>query len=89
MKSESLTIAGKSYPSRLLIGTGKYPDFKTMRDAIEASGACMVTVAVRRVELGRNDGASLLDFIDRDKVTLLPNTAGCFSADEAMRTARR
>ncbi len=88
MKSPTLTIAGKSYPSRLLIGTGKYPDFRTMREAIEASGACMVTVAVRRVELGKNVGESLLDFIDRDQVTLLPNTAGCYTAEEAMRTAR-
>ncbi len=88
MKSPALTIAGKSYSSRLLIGTGKYPDFRTMREAIEASGACMVTVAVRRVELGKKAGESLLDFIDRERVTLLPNTAGCYTAGEAMRTAR-
>jgi thiazole synthase len=88
MNSDTLTIAAKSYPSRLLVGTGKYPNFIIMRDAIEASGASMVTVAVRRVELGRKDGASLLDFIDRERVTLLPNTAGCYTAEEAMRTAR-
>jgi thiazole synthase len=88
MRSETLTIAGRSYPSRLLIGTGKYPDFTIMRGAIEASGASLVTVAVRRVELGRKDGRSLLDFIDRDRITLLPNTAGCYTAEEAMRTAR-
>lgn len=88
MKSETLTIAGKSYPSRLLIGTGKYADFRTMREAIEASGASLVTVAVRRVDLGRKDGESLLDYIDRDRVTLLPNTAGCYTAEDAVRTAR-
>ena len=88
MNSPTLTIARKSYPSRLLVGTGKYPDFKTMREAIEASGACMVTVAVRRIELGKKEGESLIDFIDRERVTLLPNTAGCYTAEDAMRTAR-
>ncbi|MFQ5671246.1 MAG: thiazole synthase [Acidobacteriota bacterium] len=87
MKSNTLLIAGKSYPSRLIVGTGKYPDFETMRRAHVASGACMVTVAVRRVQLdGRQE--SLLDAIDRDRFTLLPNTAGCYTAEEAVRTAR-
>ncbi|OLD67300.1 MAG: thiazole synthase [Acidobacteria bacterium 13_1_40CM_2_68_10] len=88
MKSEALTIAGHSYPSRLIIGTGKYPSLEVMRRAIEASGASMVTVAVRRVNLSRRDGESLLDFIDTRKVALLPNTAGCRTAEEAVRTAR-
>ena len=88
MKGEALTIAGRSYPSRLIIGTGKYPSFEVMRRAIEASGASMVTVAVRRVDLSRRDGESLLDFIDTRKVALLPNTAGCRTAEEAVRTAR-
>ena len=88
MKSEALTIAGRSYPSRLIIGTGKYPSLEVMRRAIEASGASMVTVAVRRVDLSRGDGRSLLDFIDTRRVALLPNTAGCRTAEEAVRTAR-
>jgi len=88
MKSEALTIAGRSYASRLIIGTGKYPSLEVMRRAIEASGASMVTVAVRRVNLSRRDGESLLDFIDTRKVALLPNTAGCRTAEEAVRTAR-
>ena len=88
MKSDALTIAGRSYPSRLIIGTGKYPTLEIMKRAIEASGASMVTVAVRRVELSRRSGPSLLDFIDTGKVALLPNTAGCSTAEEAVRTAR-
>jgi thiazole synthase len=88
MKSDTLIIAGRSYPSRLIIGTGKYPSHEVMRRAIEVSGASMVTVAVRRVDLSRRGGESFLDFIDRGRVTLLPNTAGCYNADEAVRTAR-
>ncbi|HEV8701261.1 MAG TPA: thiazole synthase [Candidatus Polarisedimenticolia bacterium] len=88
MKTDRLTIAGKSYASRLIVGTGKYPSLEVMRLAIEASGAGMVTVAVRRVDLSRRGGESLLDHLDLDKVTLLPNTAGCYSAEEAVRTAR-
>ena len=88
MQTGTLTIAGKSYPSRLIVGTGKYPDFEVMRRAIEASGASMVTVAVRRVDLSRRGGESLLDSIDTARVTLLPNTAGCRTAEEAVRTAR-
>jgi thiazole synthase len=86
MKTDTLVIGGKPYASRLIVGTGKYPDFETMRRAHEASGAVMVTVAVRRVELDRSK-ESLLDFIDVRRMALLPNTAGCTTADEAVRTA--
>jgi len=86
--SDTLTIAGKSYASRLIVGTGKYPDFGVMRRAIEASGASLVTVAVRRVDLSRRGGETLLDHLDARATTLLPNTAGCYTADEAVRTAR-
>src|SRR5882672_4265642 len=88
MKSDTLTIAGRSYPSRLIVGTGKYPSFEVMRQAIEASGASLVTLAVRRVDLTRKSGESLLSHIDARKVALLPNTAGCYTAEEAVRTAR-
>jgi thiazole synthase len=88
MKTGNLTIAGKSYGSRLIVGTGKYPTLEIMRQAIEASGASMVTVAVRRVDLSRRGEHNLLDNIDTSAVTLLPNTAGCYTADEAVRTAR-
>ncbi len=75
--------------SRLIVGTGKYASFALMREAIEASGAEMVTVAVRRINLDRpNNEESLLDHLDRDRIVLLPNTAGCYSAEEALRTAR-
>jgi thiazole synthase len=88
VKTDRLTIAGKSYPSRLIVGTGKYPSLEVMRQAIEASGAALVTVAVRRVDLDRRGGQSLLDHLDARVTTLLPNTAGCYTADEAVRTAR-
>ena len=84
---EPLVIAGRAFKSRLIVGTGKYKDGPQTRAAIEASGAEMVTVAVRRVNLDRNS-ESLLDFIDPKRFFLLPNTAGCFTADEAIRTAR-
>ena len=84
---ESLVIAGRAFKSRLIVGTGKYKDGPETRAAIAASGAEMVTVAVRRVNLDR-PSESLLDFIDPKRFFLLPNTAGCFSADEAIRTAR-
>jgi thiazole synthase len=87
VKSETLTIAGRSYPSRLIVGTGKYPTPEIMRRAIEASGAALVTVAVRRVDLSRR-GDSLLDHLDTSAITLLPNTAGCYTAEEAVRAAR-
>ena len=85
--ADTLVIAGKTFHSRLFLGTGKYPDFETMARALEVSGAEVVTVAVRRVELDRTK-ASLLDFVDPERYFLLPNTAGCFTADEAIRTAR-
>jgi thiazole synthase len=84
---EPLVIAGRAFKSRLIVGTGKYKDGPETRAAIEASGAEMVTVAVRRVNLDRTT-ESLLDFIDPRRFFLLPNTAGCFTADEAIRTAR-
>jgi len=88
MKSETLIIAGRSYGSRLIVGTGKYPTPVIMRRAIEASGAAMVTVAVRRVDLTKRGGDNILDAFDPSSVTLLPNTAGCYTAEEAIRTAR-
>jgi thiazole synthase len=86
---EPLTIAGRTFRSRLFLGTGKYPDFQTMTAALEASGTEVVTVALRRVNLNEmGSGGSLLDFVDQKKYLLLPNTAGCYTADEAVRTAR-
>jgi thiazole synthase len=84
---EPLVIAGKAFQSRLIVGTGKYKDGSETQAAIEASGAEMVTVAVRRVNLDRSK-ESLLDFIDPQRYFLLPNTAGCYTADEAIRAAR-
>ena len=87
--SDLLNIAGKSYQSRLLVGTGKYQDFKQTRAAIEASGAEIVTVAIRRTNIGQTAGEpSLLDFLPPNQFTYLPNTAGCYSADDAVRTLR-
>ncbi len=83
-----LSIAGRNFRSRLIVGTGKYRSFPEMARCHEASGADMVTVAVRRVNLTDRTKESLLDFIDRDKLFILPNTAGCYTADEAVRTAR-
>ena len=85
--SDSLVIAGREFRSRLVLGTGKYPDFKSMVSAFEISGVDMVTVAVRRVNLSDRSKESLLDHIDLKKYHLLPNTAGCYTADEAIRTA--
>src|SRR5947207_1030541 len=85
MYDTSLWLGGKEYTSRLIVGTGKYASFENMREAIEASGAEIVTVAVRRVSLP-GQGESLLDYIDPKRYTLLPNTAGCYTADEAVRT---
>lgn len=87
MEDKPLKIGNFEFNSRLIIGTGKYKDFETMREAHAASGAEVVTVAVRRVPLTRGEG-NLLDFIDPKKYTLLPNTAGCFSAEDAVRYAR-
>jgi thiazole synthase len=86
---DNLIIAGKSYSSRLLVGTGKYKDFDETRRAIEASGAEIVTVAIRRTNIGQNAGEpSLLDAVPPSKYTYLPNTAGCYSAEDAIRTLR-
>jgi thiazole synthase len=85
---EPLVIAGRTFRSRLFLGTGKYPDFQTMAAALEASGTEVVTVALRRVNLGERGQGSLLDFVDPEKYLLLPNTAGSYTADEAGRTAR-
>ena len=83
------TIAGKTYASRLLVGTGKYKDMEETRLAIEASGAEIVTVAVRRTNIGQNkDEPNLLDVISPDRYTILPNTAGCYDAESAIRTCR-
>jgi len=87
--SDLLTIAGNTYSSRLLIGTGKYKDFDETRDAIETSGAEIVTVAIRRTNIGQNaDEPNLLDFVSPDKYTILPNTAGCFTAEDAVRCCK-
>ena len=86
--SDLIVIAGRGFQSRLIVGTGKYRNFQEMARAHEASGADMVTVAVRRVNLTDKTKESLLDYIPRDKIFILPNTAGCYSADEAIRTAR-
>src|ERR1035437_1624236 len=88
MTLDSFTIAGKTFTSRLLVGTGKYNSPAVMVTAHEASGAEMITVAVRRVNISDRSKESLLDYIDTSKYTLLPNTAGCYTADEAVRTAR-
>jgi thiazole synthase len=82
------SIAGREFHSRLIVGTGKYRSFAEMASAHAASGAEMVTVAVRRVNLSDRSKESLLDYVDRDKYFLLPNTAGCYTADEAIRAAR-
>jgi thiazole synthase len=85
---DTLVIAGKSFSSRLIVGTGKYSSNAVMMQAHEASGAEMVTVAVRRVNISDRSKESLLDYIDTSRYFLLPNTAGCYTADEAIRTAR-
>ncbi len=87
--ADALTIAGKTYRSRLLIGTGKYRDFDETRRAVEASGAEIVTVAIRRTNIGQNaNEPSLLDVLPQRKFTYLPNTAGCYNAEDAVRTLR-
>lgn len=86
---DQLNIAGKAYSSRLLVGTGKYKDFAETKAAIDASGAEIVTVAIRRTNIGQNAGEpSLLDVLPPSEYTYLPNTAGCYSADDAVRTLR-
>jgi thiazole synthase len=88
MTSDTFVIAGRSFQSRLIVGTGKYSSPSVMVQAHEASGAEMITVAVRRVNISDRTKESLLDYIDTSKYFLLPNTAGCYTADEAIRTAR-
>src|SRR5579872_1665238 len=88
MPTDRLTIAGKSFGSRLLVGTGKYRDFGVMRDAIAASGAEIVTVAIRRVEIGAPGHQGILGEMDWTRIQLLPNTAGCKTTDEAVRVAK-
>lgn len=86
---DNLIIAGKTYSSRLLVGTGKYKDFAETRASIEASGAQIITVAIRRTNIGQNPGEpNLLDILPPSQYTLLPNTAGCFTVDDAVRTLR-
>ena len=86
--ADTWTVAGRTFTSRLIVGTGKYKDFAENAAALEASGAEIVTVAVRRVNISDAAAPMLTDFIDPKKITYLPNTAGCFSADEAIRTLR-
>ncbi len=85
---QGLRVGLYTFESRLIVGTGKYASFELMREAIAASGAQVVTVAVRRLNLDQPQEESLLDHLDRDRITLLPNTAGCYTAEEAIRMAR-
>ena len=86
---DALRIAGRSYASRLLVGTGKYKDLEQNRRAVEASGAEIVTVAIRRFNLGQNPGEpNLLEVLSPERYTILPNTAGCYTAEDAVRTCR-
>jgi thiazole synthase len=87
--NDTLVVAGRTYGSRLLVGTGKYKDFEETRRAIEASGAQIVTVAIRRTNIGQDPNSpSLLDYLPPSRFTLLPNTAGCYTAQDAIRTLR-
>ncbi|WP_459618685.1 thiazole synthase [Bordetella sp. 2513F-2] len=89
MTTDTLTIAGREYASRLIVGTGKYKDFEQTRAALDASGAEIVTVAIRRTNIGQDPGQpSLLDYVPPSRFTLLPNTAGCYTAEDAVRTLR-
>src|SRR5437764_3064771 len=88
VQGDPLIIAGRSFSSRLIVGTGKFGSFEVMRDAIDASGAEMVTVALRRVDLEATGGPDILQFIDAERYLLLPNTSGAVDADEAVRIAR-
>src|SRR3954466_4029319 len=88
VNTDSLVIGGKSFSSRLMVGTGKYKDFGVMREAIAASGAQIVTVSIRRVEIGAPGHQGILDAIDLHSMQLLPNTAGCRTTDEAVRVAK-
>src|SRR5947199_9712409 len=86
--NDPLIIAGREFRSRLIVGTGKYRTMEEMRDAIDASGAEMVTVAIRRLPLDRPDEDNLMDHLDWSRYTILPNTAGCKTAEQALLTAR-
>jgi thiazole synthase len=86
--ADELVIGARAFTSRLMLGTGKYRDFEVMRDAIEASGTQIVTVAIRRIELGLPGHKGVIEAIDRDRIQLLPNTAGCKTVEEAVRVAR-
>jgi len=88
MRQDSFELAGKVFKSRLIVGTGKYRDFAQTREAVEASGAEIVTVAVRRVNITDRKKENLLDYIDPKRYQILPNTAGCYTADEAIRICR-
>ena len=89
MSKDNLIIGGKSYSSRLLVGTGKYKDFAETKAAVEASGAAIITIAIRRSNIGKNPNEpSLLEILPPSKYTLLPNTAGCYTAEDAVRTLR-
>jgi thiazole synthase len=88
MNDDSLRIGNYTFQSRLIVGSGKYKDFPETRAALDASGAEMITVAVRRVNITDPNQDNLLDFIDLDRTTILPNTAGCYTVDECVRTAR-
>ncbi|HPX60832.1 MAG TPA: thiazole synthase [Deltaproteobacteria bacterium] len=87
-QNDKLIIAGREFNSRLMVGTGKYASFQQMAQALEISGAEIITVAVRRVNISDRSQESLLDYIDPKRYTLLPNTAGCYTADDAIRTCR-
>jgi thiazole synthase len=86
--TDPFVLAGKTYQSRLIVGTGKYRDFAETKRAVEASGAQIVTVAVRRVNITDTGKENLLDYLDPKQFTILPNTAGCYTAEDAIRTAR-
>lgn len=86
--NDPLRLAGRDYRSRLLVGTGKYRDFAQTRAALDASGAEIVTVAIRRTNIGQEPGPSLLDFVPPDRFSYLPNTAGCYTAEDAVRTLK-
>src|SRR5947209_6086193 len=88
LQQDPLAIAGRTFSSRLIVGTGKFGSFEVMRDAIDASGTEMVTVALRRVDLDATGGPDILEFIDRDRYLILPNTSGAADAEEALRIAR-
>ncbi|MEE8219961.1 MAG: thiazole synthase, partial [bacterium] len=88
VENDILEVAGRRFSSRLIIGSGKYKDFKQTAEVLEASGAEIITVAVRRVNILDPNEENLLDYLDLSRVTVLPNTAGCYTAEEAIRTSR-